>query len=498
MDQPYFKYALRYSGQLTYAANWNAISQNVGGYQNVPWWNQLDYIGIDAYFPIATQNDTTLAGLTTAWQNRANAIESWRTSRALTNKQVLFTEVGYQSADGSAQSPAGVSGLPTIDLVEQADVYHALLSVMSTKSWWDGAFWWSWDTNQYAGGTNDAGFTPQNKPAQTILQQFYGGPGPPPPPHGAPTQTLFSWESGLEGWQVPSFANKPASLQQSTIGATAGQHSLAVTQTGSGFSWDSYITLTGDQLSAFSLALADNHANYRLEFDVTYNTASIPQNAGVTFLNASVAINNAAGNWTQVDSVAGTNGRTNQTIHVAIPLTSWTALMAGSSSYTIYFAINGNWGSLPATVFFDNLRLVNLSAPLTGDFNHDGTVDAADYTIWRHTLGSSTDLRADGNINGVVDADDYKSVASKLRDNISQCRGCQCECRHSRTGNDCTVDHCSGRYSSAAHPFEELETLTTPKGFHHAAQSWSPWRPTLGSCKYDRANPERVVSVCGP
>ncbi len=242
---------LRYSGQLTYAANWSAISQNVGGYQNVPWWNQLDYIGIDAYFPIATQNDTTLAGLTTAWQNRANAIESWRTSRALTDKQVLFTEVGYQSADGSAQSPAGVSGPPTIDLAEQADAYHALLSVMHTKSWWDGAFWWSWDTNPYAGGTNDAGFTPQHKPAQTILQQFYGGPGPAPPPHGAPTQTLFSWESGLEGWQVPSFANKPASLQQSTIGATAGQHSLAVTQTGSGFSWDSYLTLTGDQLSAF-------------------------------------------------------------------------------------------------------------------------------------------------------------------------------------------------------------------------------------------------------
>ena len=31
------------------------------------------------------------------------------------------------------------------------------------------------------------------------------------------------------------------------------------------------------------------------EFDVTYNTASIPQNAGVTFLNASVAINRASG-----------------------------------------------------------------------------------------------------------------------------------------------------------------------------------------------------------
>src|SRR3954464_3056543 len=145
----------RYSGKLTYAANWGAIGQNVGGYQNVPWWNQLDYIGIDAYFPIASSNNTTLAGLTSAWQNQANAIETWRASHGLTNKQVLFTEVGYQSADGSARAPYGVSGTPVVDLQEQADAYQALLTVMPTKSWWDGAFWWAWDTNPYAGGNSD-------------------------------------------------------------------------------------------------------------------------------------------------------------------------------------------------------------------------------------------------------------------------------------------------------------------------------------------------------
>jgi hypothetical protein len=289
-----------------------------------------------------------------------------------------------------------------------------LLSVMTTKPWWDGAFWWSWDPNPNSGGSSDTGFTPQNKPAQAVLQQYYGGPGVPPPPHGAPTQTLFSWESGVQGWQVPSFAGKPAAVAQATKGATAGQHSLAVTQTGSGFSWDAYVPLTGDALNAFSLALTDNHANYRLEFDVTYDTASIPQNAGVNSLNESIAINNAAGNWTQVDNLGGTNGRTNETIHVSIPLTSWSGLTAGSSSYTIYFALNGNWNSLqpnsplPATVFFDNLALVNLTARLTGDFNHDGKVDMADYVVWRDTEGSTTSLAADANLNGVVDTLDYQ------------------------------------------------------------------------------------------
>jgi hypothetical protein len=46
-------------------------------------------------------------------------------------------------------------------------------------------------------------------------------------------------------------------------------------------------------------------------------------------------------------------------------------------------------------------------APLPGDFNGDGIVDAADYTIWSDTLGSTTNLAADGNGNGTIDAGDY-------------------------------------------------------------------------------------------
>ena len=34
--------------------------------------------------------------------------------------------------------------------------------------------------------------------------------------------------------------------------------------------------------------------------------------------------------------------------------------------------------------------------PLPGDYNFNGVHDAVDYTVWRDTLGSATDLRADG------------------------------------------------------------------------------------------------------
>jgi hypothetical protein len=45
---------------------------------------------------------------------------------------------------------------------------------------------------------------------------------------------------------------------------------------------------------------------------------------------------------------------------------------------------------------------------LTGDYNGNDEVDAADYTVWRNTLGQiGMGLAADGNENNEIDAEDY-------------------------------------------------------------------------------------------
>jgi hypothetical protein len=59
------------------------------------------------------------------------------------------------------------------------------------------------------------------------------------------------------------------------------------------------------------------------------------------------------------------------------------------------------------TAYFDNFVVFD---GRVGDYNNDGAVDAADYTVWRDTQGSiGATLAADGNGDRIVDNADYVS-----------------------------------------------------------------------------------------
>lgn len=55
-------------------------------------------------------------------------------------------------------------------------------------------------------------------------------------------------------------------------------------------------------------------------------------------------------------------------------------------------------------VWRDNL---GAGIKIAGDYDFSGTVDQLDYSVWQQTFGSTTNLAADGNGNGVVDAADF-------------------------------------------------------------------------------------------
>ena len=78
-------------------------------------------------------------------------------------------------------------------------------------------------------------------------------------------------------------------------------------------------------------------------------------------------------------------------------------------------AVGGDFGGdpngttvFPQTMLVDYVRVWQRQTGLSGDYNGDRRVDAADYVVWRESLGQSgIGLPADGSGNGTVDQADY-------------------------------------------------------------------------------------------
>jgi exo-beta-1,3-glucanase (GH17 family) len=154
-----------FSGELVYAANWDE-------FKNVEFWDDLDYVGIDAYFPLSYELDPSMEDLKKGWTKWQNEIGSWQKT---VNKPVLFTELGYPSAPHAPHSPWQGMSTSNADVEIQARCYQAFFETIWDQSWFAGVYWWKWDTNIRAGGKHNRRFTPQNKPAERIIEAHYKG-----------------------------------------------------------------------------------------------------------------------------------------------------------------------------------------------------------------------------------------------------------------------------------------------------------------------------------
>ena len=185
----------RYSGPITYAAD------HSGEEASITWWDAVDYIGVDALYPLTDKNDPTLDELKAAWTPHvttlANLASTW-------GKPILFTEIGYRSLDGANRHPWDWQSEGTIDLQEQADCYQAAFESVYGQPWFAGMFWWSWDTDPFQGGPCNDGHTPHDKPAEDVLRAWYGAPPRPRPTPLGPdySRTMDIYTDGLgSGWE---------------------------------------------------------------------------------------------------------------------------------------------------------------------------------------------------------------------------------------------------------------------------------------------------------
>jgi hypothetical protein len=157
-------------------------------------------------------------------------------------------------------------------------------------------------------------------------------------------------------------------------------------------SWNGSTTV--DEGHAIAIAPRNNRASVQPMLNGFVSASDIPVADGTNGVTYGVRLYETAPNaWS---AVAVEVAPTNQVISFApTPI-----------SLTNIFTIGMISGStLPP--YIDNLTLEVISA-LLGDYNGNGVVDAADYPVWRRSLGQiGTGLAADGNNDGVVDHADF-------------------------------------------------------------------------------------------
>lgn len=156
-----------YKGKLTYAANWDE-------YKRVSFWNQLDFIGVDAYFPVSKSKTPSVSELRNGWIQHKKELKLAHEKYKI---PVLFTEYGYRSVNYTGSEPwaSDSKSESETNLIGQSNALKAIYFEFWLESWFAGGFLWKWFPNHaITGGRKDNRFTPQNKPAEQVVKYVYG------------------------------------------------------------------------------------------------------------------------------------------------------------------------------------------------------------------------------------------------------------------------------------------------------------------------------------
>ena len=157
-----------YQGKLTYAANWHQE------FEEVPFWDALDYIGIQAYFPLSLDENPTVNQLIQGWKPYLEKIENVQKQY---QKPIIFTEIGYRNGSDAASHPWKWENTHPADefgLQIQANCYEAFFHTFWHKEWFAGVYFWKWFPNlEKVPQFEELAFTPQQRPAEKILARWF-------------------------------------------------------------------------------------------------------------------------------------------------------------------------------------------------------------------------------------------------------------------------------------------------------------------------------------
>ncbi|MBL1216850.1 MAG: hypothetical protein D8M59_05080 [Planctomycetes bacterium] len=190
------------TGVLTYAANWNT-------YDTVPFWDVLDVIGIQAYFPLVDMPaGVEVPGLVEHWQARSATVPdiekyaeptpeqmaaAWKrimndlhTASAKYGKPIVFTELGYNCSilapyipwdarmigmsDGDGQQEEEGAQVNPAERVQRMCMAAALDAIEQHHDVIRGAFLWKW----FPGSRPHGDFAMASDAMKNVIKEEWG------------------------------------------------------------------------------------------------------------------------------------------------------------------------------------------------------------------------------------------------------------------------------------------------------------------------------------
>lgn len=142
-----------YPGPLVYSATQGPE------FETIRFWDALDYIGLDEYYPLPDDLSTT------------SLVRTVETVQAKFARPVIFTEAGFPSYANPYRAPWDETPR-ALSPSDQARCYQAVLKAFYTKPWFQGVYWWKVGTDNF-GGPSDGSHTPWGKPAMDVVQRWY-------------------------------------------------------------------------------------------------------------------------------------------------------------------------------------------------------------------------------------------------------------------------------------------------------------------------------------
>ena len=155
---------LLFNGNLTYAANWG------DEFENIRFWGELDFIGLNCYYPLSHKEDPSDRELAKGFNSVIGKIE--RVHKRY-KKPIIFTEIGFPCIQSPWKEPHKDWGDFVPNAEHQRRCYEIVFSGIKNKSWCKGILWWKYPSDLEPQRSRNTGFTPHGNPAEKVVAKWF-------------------------------------------------------------------------------------------------------------------------------------------------------------------------------------------------------------------------------------------------------------------------------------------------------------------------------------